>query len=58
MVKVTNKGKFKPGNQAAKKPHRCPYCNKELSVRNYTYIKKKSNDSVVKRIDTKQEKVQ
>ena len=35
------KGKFTKGNKAATKPVYCPYCNKELSVRIYTYLDKK-----------------
>lgn len=36
-----NKGRFGEGNKAAQKPILCPYCQKELSVRVYTYLQKK-----------------
>tara|TARA_Y100000310_G_C20291159_1_gene627264 strand:+ start:210 stop:356 length:147 start_codon:yes stop_codon:yes gene_type:complete len=47
---MNNSGQFKPGNKAANKPKICPYCNKELLIQNYTYIKKKSNNTEIKRI--------
>lgn len=52
MAKVTNKGQFKPGNKAAVKPHRCPYCQKEITIRNYITITKKIEPSRLK-TDTK-----
>ena len=36
-----NKGKFKKGNQAAKKPLKCPHCGNELEVKGYHYLSKK-----------------
>jgi hypothetical protein len=37
-----NKGQFTKGNKAALKQKVCPYCNNELDIQNYTYIKRKT----------------
>ena len=46
--KMNNKGQFKPGNKAAKKPILCPHCHKEILVRVYTSISKKMKTNRLK----------
>ena len=36
-----NEGKFTKGNDAAKKPVLCPYCEKEVKILHYAYLGKK-----------------
>jgi len=48
MTERDNKGQFLKGNQAARKPQKCPYCDKQLLVVVYTQIAKKIKSSRLK----------
>ena len=41
MADRDNNGKFVEGNKVAKKPIKCPYCKKEIEIKNYLYIREK-----------------
>lgn len=49
MAKNRNSGgKFQKGNQAAKKPLKCPYCDKEIEVKGYYHLNKKNQNKPFK----------
>lgn len=39
-----NNGRFAKGNKIRQKPILCPYCNKEIKVDVYVYLKKESEN--------------
>ena len=50
------RGRFVKGNKIRQKPLKCPYCEKELWIRNYTYVKKKEKNNRNKTGETYVEK--